>query len=304
MARCDRLRDFLGSVKVGEPVFLRNLVIYPLESPEFGDFREFLTLEDGIFSISEFSPPVVERVKFQRLSDQPFFILDGEEILGAYQDRVVNTSLWLEGRETFELPVSCIEQKRWSGDGIFRAGLTLLNPSLRRVLCEGVSRSLSEGKGYKSDQRSLWSSIDETLRSLKISSKTSSFHDVYSSLREEIESYIEEVKDLGKSFSGFVVETPTLLAIDLFGNREMLSRFLKRLLRSYLIEGFIRKGSVAISANRIKGLLKLILKEEFNVYSTPANIGEELRFKEGSMFLGKALMLEDNLIHLSLFKVK
>lgn len=304
MERCDKLKDFLGTLMVMEPIFLRNLIIYPIKANEFELSEDFLTLEDGNFSISELDNPNVGSVRFQNLSDNPFFILDGEEILGAYQDRVVNTSLWLEGRRTFEIPVSCVEQRRWSGGRVFQAGSTLLNPSLRKVLCEGVNKSLSEGKGYKSDQRSLWSSIDETLKTLKVSSKTSSFHDVYSSLKDEIESYIEEAKVLGEEFSGFVIETPTLIAMDLFGSKKILSKFLKKLLRSYLIEGFVSKGSITVSINKIKNLLRLISKEDFRVYPAAAGRGEELRFKEGSMLLGKVLMLGDSLLHLSLFKVK
>ncbi|MCS7233986.1 MAG: hypothetical protein NZ900_07795 [Synergistetes bacterium] len=300
----EKLRDFWNNLEVREPMFLRNVVIYPLQAPEEGFSREFLTLEDGGFSISELDAPNIDSVMFRSLSNTPFFILDGEELLGAQQDRVVNTSLWLEGAEAFEIPVSCIEQRRWGGGKVFSPGTTLLTPSLRKVLCEGVTRSLSEGKGYKSDQRSLWNSINKTLTTLKVSSKTFSFHDAYNNLKNEIESYIEEMKDLGEEISGFVIETPALIAVDLFGSRRILSRFLKKLLRSYLIEGFVGKGRVNLSVKRIKSFIKSTLISGFKDYFTPSSVSKEIRFGESSELLGKVLIVEESILHLSLFKEK
>jgi len=217
---------------------------------------------------------------------------------------VVNTSLWIREGEAFEIPVSCIERRRWEGGVAFQAGSILLNPSLRKALCEGVSESLSRGEGYKSNQRALWDSIEGTLTSLRISSKTSSFNDVYSSLKDEIESYLKELQDLGEEFSGFVVETPTLVCLDLFGSRRILARFLKKLLRSYLIEGFLSRGGVNPSVTKVKRFLSSLGVKDVFKYPTPTGIGEEIRFGDGKKLIGKLLLIGESILHLSIFKVK
>ncbi|KUK14023.1 MAG: putative cytosolic protein [bacterium 42_11] len=298
------LEDILGEIVIETPFFLRNLVIYPLKFPEIDVGGEFLTLEDDGFSVSELDPPTIERVRFTNLSGKPFFILDGEELLGARQDRVVNTSLWIGKMGDFEIPVSCIERRRWGGGTIFETGVVLLNPSLRRTLCEGVTGSLFRGEGYKSDQRALWDSVERTLASLKISSKTSSFNDVYATLRAEIEGYLEELQGLNGDFSGFVVETPTLISVDLFGSRKILAKFLKKLLRSYLIEGFLAKRGVNPSLRRVRSLIKPIIVKDVIEHSTPTGLGKEVRFGDGKKTIGKILVLGETFLHFSLFKVK
>ncbi len=298
------MMDFLGDVEFEEPFFLRNIVFYPIRSPEFLKGRVPASLEEGEFSIKETTPPRVDTVMFKNLSDFPVLILDGEELLGARQNRISNTSVWLEPGRLYELPVSCVEERRWEGGSFFTPGNTVLNPSLRRVLCGGVSKSLAENRGYRSDQRSLWKSIRDTLSTLKVSSKTLSVHDAYESLRSDIERYMSEADELKERFSGFIIETPDLIALDLFGSKEILSKVFKKLIGSYLMEGFLARGrSSSISIKRIKRFISSLSQLDVRRYPA-AGLGVEVRFGDGVKLLGKALLVGDNLVHLSAFKVR
>ena len=64
-------------------------------------------------------------------------MLDGTELRGGKQTRVLNTTVLLGGRSETRIPVSCIEVGRW-GDawGQFKSG-SHCPPSLRRVIKEG-----------------------------------------------------------------------------------------------------------------------------------------------------------------------
>src|SRR5690606_1658034 len=42
------------------------------------------------------------------------FLLDGEELAGAKQNRILNLSLLVPGGTALDIPVSCVEQGRWS----------------------------------------------------------------------------------------------------------------------------------------------------------------------------------------------
>ncbi len=297
--------DFLSEVKFGEPFFLRNIVFYPLICPKFLKGRIPATLEEGEFSIRETNPPRVDAVIFENLSNLPVLVLDGEELLGARQNRISNTSVWLEPGRLYKLPVSCVEERRWEGGLSFTPGNTVLNPSLRRILCSGVSKSLAENKGYKSDQHSLWKSIRYTLSTLRVSSRTLSVHDAYESLRSDIERYMSEAEELKGEFSGFIIETPDLIALDLFGSKEVLSKVFKKLIGSYLIEGFLARGrSPSISIRRMKGVISSLSQLDARRYPAAAGLGVEIRFGDGVKLLGKALLVRNELVHLSVFKVR
>src|SRR5207249_3998616 len=50
-------------------------------------------------------------------ADRPVLLLDGEELVGARQNRILNTTVLVAAQATLRIPVSCVEQGRWSYRG-------------------------------------------------------------------------------------------------------------------------------------------------------------------------------------------
>ena len=112
------IADVLTSVKVGDPTVYRNLTVFPL----FGDSAtaaEYLTLDEALEQkcavITEVSESgSVPELKFINSGTRSVFLLDGEELIGAKQNRVLNLSIMVAGGKTIVIPVSCVEAGRWS----------------------------------------------------------------------------------------------------------------------------------------------------------------------------------------------
>ena len=69
-------------------------------------------------------------------------IFDGEELIGAKQNRIVNTTLLIGVGESV-LPVSCVEHGRWSHRaGAFSSGDWASHPELRKQKQVHVRESL------------------------------------------------------------------------------------------------------------------------------------------------------------------
>ena len=70
-------------------------------------------------------------------------LLDGEELVGVKQNRVLNTTVLVAARSQLTIPVSCVEQGRWQRRGErFAPGNASLYASLRARKAAWVSESL------------------------------------------------------------------------------------------------------------------------------------------------------------------
>ena len=47
---------------------------------------------------------------------QPILLVEGEELKGAKQNRIVNASFLIAGKTATTIPVSCVEEQRWHYD--------------------------------------------------------------------------------------------------------------------------------------------------------------------------------------------
>lgn len=83
--------------------------------------------------VTERRSPTVRTLKLLNTSALAVLILDGEELVGGWQNRIVTTTLLVPARTTFDLPVSCVEADRWHVVGsAFWTGETAY-PTLRSL---------------------------------------------------------------------------------------------------------------------------------------------------------------------------
>lgn len=98
-----------------------NLAVFPLESTNEED-PHFLLLGEAM---ARYGAKVVERgaerggatvgrIVFHNKAPLDVLLLDGEELRGGLQNRVVNKSILVPAHTELEIPVSCVERGRWS----------------------------------------------------------------------------------------------------------------------------------------------------------------------------------------------
>jgi hypothetical protein len=87
--------------------------------------------------------------------DSRVLFLEGEELRGAKQNRVLNTSVLIAAHSQTPIPVSCVEQGRWRyRTRHFSSGGSHSCSKLRHILKKSAYRSMKVGHGYTSDQMS------------------------------------------------------------------------------------------------------------------------------------------------------
>ena len=108
--------NFLSKLELGELQTFKNMAIIPLFS-SVNHTPQYLSLGEamgkGLLTVTEVSQAgAVPELKVVNKADLPVLLLGGEELAGAKQNRVLNTTILLmENSETI-IPVSCTEHGR------------------------------------------------------------------------------------------------------------------------------------------------------------------------------------------------
>jgi hypothetical protein len=108
----------LGALSVGHPKTVGRLTVFPLLTPTpVGSSYVLLddALAKGVASVTEISDAgSVPELKFENRDVNPALIVDGEALVGAKQNRIVNITILVAAQSTTKMPVSCVERGRWS----------------------------------------------------------------------------------------------------------------------------------------------------------------------------------------------
>lgn len=290
-------------MEVGEPFFLRNLLVVPLrwEAPPSDGF---LTLDQALphNRVRLLETGKVEEVIVDFRGEGRLFLLDGEALRGAWQDRVTNTAVLMEAGRT-RVPVSCVEEGRWAGDSTFEVSGVAAFPSLRSILSSTVTQNLLRTRRFRSDQQEVWKTIRESLRSLHVRSQTQSMHDLYDGLRREVERYVEAVA-FPEGTTGFAaLAGEEVVGLDLFGTEVLFLALKDKLLRGYALDALNRAGGYTpISLDPLHRFLNALEETPLSAAEGVA-LGRELRGTRPPV-TARALLYEDRLIHGSAFPLR
>ena len=122
MAGVEILAKSLGSILAGQAQHHGALTVIPILAPMQAE-PEWLTLAEAgdrvrITEVSEGGS--VPNLKVANLGDLPLLLLDGEQLVGAKQNRVLNMTVLVAAQAEVTIPVSCVEQGLWSFKRLWR----------------------------------------------------------------------------------------------------------------------------------------------------------------------------------------
>ena len=79
--------------------------------PEYITLKE--AFEKGVFAVTEVSEGGRYPSRTARDQGQAVLLLDGEEVRGAKQNRILSNTILVGPQSTVKVPVSCVEHGRW-----------------------------------------------------------------------------------------------------------------------------------------------------------------------------------------------
>ncbi len=169
--------------------------------------------------------------------DHPVLVLEGEELVGGKQNRVVNSTILVLAGTELNILVSCMEAGRWfSRKGEFDSGEALFRARSRAVHKAGATTSVRERGNFQSDQGAVWDQVSLSLHELGVESATSDFRAGREKVAHRIEEFVEGLHaEEGQSGAVFS-SSAGILGCELLGSPELFQKAFPKIVRSFAFE--------------------------------------------------------------------
>jgi hypothetical protein len=239
----------LPEVRVGAPIYHEALAVFPLFSPADLGVEYLLSdeaIKAGSVSVEETSEGgSVPNLLVTNQSASKVLFLEGEELRGAKQNRVLNTSVLVAGYSKTTIPVSCVEQGRWRyRSHQFVSGETHSSSKLRHYLKQSVSNSLQAGQGHLSDQMAVWGEVARQMTSLGSSSPTGAMADTYQAYRAKLNEFYQRLVYVDGATGVAIAVGKQVVALDLFDKPATCRKVWERLLTGVVMDALEAPTSV------------------------------------------------------------
>lgn len=301
------LSHALANLTFADPDVVGNFAAFPLLGAGGASAANYLRLDEALptqgFRVTEVSEggSVPELLVHNEL-DRPVLLLDGEQLTGAKQNRIVNLTILVAAQSKTTIPVSCVERGRWHHQRRdFRDTDRVLFQGARASKAAYVSESMRNERGPQSNQRDLWGSIAAKQQRTSSYSETGSVDSVYENNRGKVEDLVKGIRaregQCGALF--FIDGRPA--GLELFDSSRTLAAYLPKLTRGYALEAFDRETSAQMTPLRevADAFLQRLGAAQSKAYAG-VGLGEDLRL-QGENLSGGALLLDGQVLHAGIF---
>lgn len=291
------------SVRVGTPVTHDKLTVFPLylEAPAAPSYRlADEALADGSAVVEEVTEGgSVPNLAVDNKSETLVLFVEGQELRGAKQNRVLNTSVLIAARTKTVLPVSCVEQGRWRYvSKQFTSSDYYSSSKMRQVLKKSVNESTLSGGAHSSDQGAVWTEVTRQMTSVGSTSPTMAMADTVSQHRPHLDRTAAEVAYAEGAAGLAIAVGGKLVSVDLFDAPETCKKVWPRVIRGVAMDAMEEKAAAAISADEVRAAVASLRSEPWKSVAA-AGAGEEQR-SESEKWHGSVLTLDGSLVHGSL----
>lgn len=304
----ETMKGHLETIKMGEVQIHKHVAVIPMISTN-GAGPDYLTMKEAmdnhILTVSETTEGgQVPQLKVVNQGGKPVLLLDGEELSGAKQNRVLNTTILIRERSETIIPVSCTEQGRWSyRSSNFEESGYIMSAHARRVKNESVSRSVKNKRGYDSDQGAVWEQIHAQSVAAKVHSPTVAMRDIHEAKKEDLDAYLEHFTLVPEQKGLLVMINGEVAGLDVLSNLSAFRILSPKLINSYVMDAILSEPVNGKEPSRERAALflqNIIQCEEHECDSV--GYGSDYRY-EGKKIVGSALVHDQTVIHMAFFQV-
>lgn len=289
----------LATIQLGDPVGHRGITIWPL-FPRRSPAADYVTLDEALplgFAVTEVDAVgSVPELLARNPLDENVLLYDGEELLGAKQNRILDVTVLVPARSELRIPVSCVEHGRWAARSErFEAAAHTACPELRRHKSEALAAGpLERGRA----QAAVWTAVDDKLARHGTWSPTSAQADLYAARRSSL-AELRAAFPLSDGQSGMLLGLGDALCLDWLSRPAAFARLHAKLLEGYLLDGLERldrEPTPPAAADAFLGSLAAAPRRT----GPSVGLGQDVRLG-GRGLTGSGLELDGELVQLCAF---
>jgi hypothetical protein len=291
---------FENPFQLGEAVHHRGILIVPL-FPQRDPLAPYITLEEALpagLSVREVSESgLVPELLVENPLGEDVLLYDGEELVGAKQNRILNISVLVAAGSTLPIPVSCVEEGRWqSHSRLFTAAAHASHPRLRQRKAEALhARPLTRGIA----QGDVWEEVALTADRLAVSSRTHANADAFRAHRPAL-AELEQAFPLQPGQCGAVLVLGHDLCLDAVSRPDAFSHLWPKLRAGYLLDALDRLDRPVQSSETVSAFVAS-LSNAVPGRGPSAGRGVDIRLR-GDGVIGSGLELDGELLQLCAFR--
>jgi hypothetical protein len=287
-------------IQVGEPMRCGSLTLFPLfsESTSHLDYllsEEAMTL--GTVAVQEVSERgSVPKLLVDNAGERMVLFLEGEELRGAKQNRVLNTSVLVAAQRQTTIPVTCVEQGRWDySSRQFHSGCSC-PPLLKQILKGTIWQSQ---QGHSTDQVAVWQEVRRKHRMLGVVSSTGNLCDALLKHRERLDEVRASLPYAEGALGIAVALAGKFIAIDIFDAPATLAKLWNRMIEGLVLD-MLEIPDIGYETGKTEAANQVYKVQGVGWKQVSAvGLGEEYRARGNDGMLAAALVADGVLVHAS-----
>jgi hypothetical protein len=301
------LSTFLAEpLRVDDPDIAGNLAVFPLFGPPPRlEYLSFSQGRAGGVTVGELEGGAsVNDLTVHNPTGKPVLLFEGEEVLGAQQNRTFDVSILVAAGAKLTVPVSCMERGRWDASRRgerFAPSPQAAGPSMRRMKALQARRTLAVRGEARADQAAVWRGISATSDRLGTSSPADAMHDIFESRRDRLDEVAEKCRLHHGQTGAIVAVGGQLLVLDHVSRPDVYAALHAPLVHGYALDALDREPDNrgdAPTTETANGFALLAGDAPLDHRRPGIGLGEEIRLDANGLS-GSGLVHDDELVQIS-----
>ena len=302
----ESIKQQLQSINISDPLHFQNLTLFAIKGSNNTSFH-YITLsqayENKVVEVKETSDEgSVSELLFINSSDTPILILEGQELLGAKQNRIINISILVPANISMVIPVSCCERSRWGfrSNRQFALSNRMTFSSARRNKLRSVNERWQDGDTASSDQQEVWLDMNVKFAKMNVKSSTESMGDFYDTYSDQINQYVKSFASEEDDKGIIAAINGKIISMEFFDRNITFKDNLSKIIRGLAADAIEdKKTSLIATKQQAEDFVESIHRSKI---SELGSIGLGSQYKiDGDTQLGQTLIFHNQLIHFIVF---